>query len=258
MCFEGVTKDTDVDLLNAQDPDHTCHESCPHCDNEVVIPAYRVSRCPICGEYILPCSMCSQCTAPDCPYYKSDNYKYLSIISQEQVKKMRNTIYELRDNYETIIESKDFDEIKETLVEHTITNTYDGDKCDAIDSVYDPIEISEQEFRASRIVEELGDLDEAFKNIICMEYDFIEAPEVGDSVELNQYGFYTITARMDIEYALVLVTIEDAHPVVDYETYTDEADFYSKIVELVKDGWLMGSHIHKDDELYKVCLVKID
>ncbi len=47
-----------------------CYEWCSICDSEVVIPAFRESRCPICGERILPCSMCD----PDlvdcrrCPY----------------------------------------------------------------------------------------------------------------------------------------------------------------------------------------------
>ncbi len=39
-------------------PKATTWEVCPECESEVVIPAYRASRCPECGRRIIPCSMC--------------------------------------------------------------------------------------------------------------------------------------------------------------------------------------------------------
>lgn len=42
-------------------------EQCPSCEEEVVIRATGISRCPSCGRPILPCTKCSSCTTP-CPY----------------------------------------------------------------------------------------------------------------------------------------------------------------------------------------------
>lgn len=48
-------------------------EYCPNCDNEVVIHAYGVTRCPVCGDPLAPCSVCIEeqggCKAGvPCPY----------------------------------------------------------------------------------------------------------------------------------------------------------------------------------------------
>jgi len=39
-------------------PDNMTYEVCPHCMNEVHIPADRRTACPKCGRLILPCSAC--------------------------------------------------------------------------------------------------------------------------------------------------------------------------------------------------------
>ena len=48
-------------------PELTVWELCPECENEVEIPAYGRSVCPVCGAPILPCSMCARCVEP-CVY----------------------------------------------------------------------------------------------------------------------------------------------------------------------------------------------
>lgn len=41
-------------------------EWCPHCESEVdLIASKRPQRCPNCGKWILPCSLCESCDA-DC------------------------------------------------------------------------------------------------------------------------------------------------------------------------------------------------
>lgn len=40
------------------DKEDTCFEWCPKCENEVRISTEGVSKCPICGRSIKPCSMC--------------------------------------------------------------------------------------------------------------------------------------------------------------------------------------------------------
>lgn len=42
-------------------------EYCDNCENEVHVRAYGISRCPDCGERIIPCSMCAKCQDP-CVY----------------------------------------------------------------------------------------------------------------------------------------------------------------------------------------------
>ena len=34
-------------------------EWCPFCNKEQIIPAWKASTCPTCGERIIPCSVCS-------------------------------------------------------------------------------------------------------------------------------------------------------------------------------------------------------
>lgn len=37
----------------------TTWEMCPHCENEVELQAvWDIQRCPVCGELIIPCSLC--------------------------------------------------------------------------------------------------------------------------------------------------------------------------------------------------------
>ena len=50
-------------------PTRVCDEWCGNCNCEVVIPAYHASKCPVCNEPILPCSMCETCPPiGGCPY----------------------------------------------------------------------------------------------------------------------------------------------------------------------------------------------
>jgi hypothetical protein len=35
------------------------NEWCPHCETEVEIPSDKRSKCPVCNESIVPCSVCS-------------------------------------------------------------------------------------------------------------------------------------------------------------------------------------------------------
>lgn len=39
--------------------ENTCWEWCPKCENDVRISTEGVSKCPICGRKIKPCSMCN-------------------------------------------------------------------------------------------------------------------------------------------------------------------------------------------------------
>ena len=66
-------------MISAQYPHATCYEMCGYCGVEVVIPAYQESTCPVCGQPIIPCSMCAvlkddgywHMTCHDkCPYSK--------------------------------------------------------------------------------------------------------------------------------------------------------------------------------------------
>lgn len=42
-------------------------EMCPYCGKEEVIYAQGITPCPDCGNLILPCSCCEDCT-DNCPY----------------------------------------------------------------------------------------------------------------------------------------------------------------------------------------------
>lgn len=57
----------DPHRYNLRFPNATTWQWCSNCESEVVIPAYRPSRCPVCGDRIIPCNMCEECMA-DCPY----------------------------------------------------------------------------------------------------------------------------------------------------------------------------------------------
>ena len=66
-------------MISAQYPHATCYELCGYCGAEVVIPAYQEATCPVCGQPIIPCSMCAvlkddgywHMTCHDkCPYSK--------------------------------------------------------------------------------------------------------------------------------------------------------------------------------------------
>ena len=71
-----VVDDPDkVPMLRATYPHATTWEWCQYCDSEVVIPAYRESKCPVCDSPIIPCSMCATsdglfCCHDKCPYSK--------------------------------------------------------------------------------------------------------------------------------------------------------------------------------------------
>jgi len=68
----NVTRKSNIPNLIAKHPHMMTIEWCPNCDQEVEIPAYGISKCPECGNSILPCSMCEpnhmDCT--NCPYKK--------------------------------------------------------------------------------------------------------------------------------------------------------------------------------------------
>lgn len=72
-CGPAVTRNSDIRLLINQYPNLICDEWCPHCENEVAIKAYGVSKCPECGKKILPCSMCDSdlIDCNHCPYENS-------------------------------------------------------------------------------------------------------------------------------------------------------------------------------------------
>jgi len=44
--------------MEEEQADETTYELCPHCGDEVEIPADAKSLCPSCGREILPCSTC--------------------------------------------------------------------------------------------------------------------------------------------------------------------------------------------------------
>ena len=50
-----------------EDMNETIIEWCPHCEQEVEISPYGMSKCPSCGEEIRPCSSCVNCTIL-CPW----------------------------------------------------------------------------------------------------------------------------------------------------------------------------------------------
>ncbi len=67
----AVRSGSDIALLREKYPGLKTFEMCPECGSEVEIDAYGASRCPICGNRIVPCSMCSeeQCNhCNECPY----------------------------------------------------------------------------------------------------------------------------------------------------------------------------------------------
>lgn len=46
----------------------TTTEWCSFCENEVEIPNYINSRCPVCNEIIFPCSCCDEDNCYNCKY----------------------------------------------------------------------------------------------------------------------------------------------------------------------------------------------
>lgn len=56
---------------------NTTNELCPHCNNEVEIINDKPSKCPVCGETILPCSMCDmdKVKCNDCKFSKPQTSK---------------------------------------------------------------------------------------------------------------------------------------------------------------------------------------
>ena len=52
-------------------------EQCYHCNTEVKIPNDKASKCPECGNRILPCSMCNmdEVKCSKCPYEKKTKVK---------------------------------------------------------------------------------------------------------------------------------------------------------------------------------------
>ena len=69
-------------MISAQYPHATTYEMCAYCSAEVVIPAYQESTCPVCGQPIIPCSMCAvlkedgywhMVCHDKCPYSKEEN-----------------------------------------------------------------------------------------------------------------------------------------------------------------------------------------
>ena len=57
-------------LCDVVKEDEKTVELCPHCGSEVLIPIYKASPCPECGEFILPCSACDRSKdCSECPYF---------------------------------------------------------------------------------------------------------------------------------------------------------------------------------------------
>lgn len=57
-------------FVNAPAKDDPVDEVCPHCGNEVVLKSeFRAQRCPECGKWIAPCSLCDSdhCDCRNCP-----------------------------------------------------------------------------------------------------------------------------------------------------------------------------------------------
>ena len=56
--------------LCIQVPPNMTWEYCSDCENEVMIPSDRESRCPVCGASIVPCSVCDKMnnSCNSCPY----------------------------------------------------------------------------------------------------------------------------------------------------------------------------------------------
>lgn len=53
-------------------------EWCPHCNKEVVIPAWTVSPCPNCNEVIVPCSICNhyEMNCGKCPFKQEGDFEW--------------------------------------------------------------------------------------------------------------------------------------------------------------------------------------
>lgn len=51
------------------------YEWCPHCANEVtLIPVLLAQRCPECGKWVVPCSICENDENRDCEVeYQANN-----------------------------------------------------------------------------------------------------------------------------------------------------------------------------------------
>ena len=69
-------RNTDVDAIA---------EWCPHCCDEVtLLKEFKVQKCPSCGNEILPCSMCDECT-DKCPLAKDYNKKQHASIGRKKL-----------------------------------------------------------------------------------------------------------------------------------------------------------------------------
>lgn len=62
----------------------TTWEMCPHCETEVELPiVFEVQKCPVCGEWIAPCSICHPDYA-DCANCRLD--KLIQSLNELRVK----------------------------------------------------------------------------------------------------------------------------------------------------------------------------
>ena len=110
--------------FNEEDATETCkniktNEWCPHCQKEVEISANGISKCPECGENILPCSMCVSCLEV-CPY--TAEYEMLCSFPEED-KDYCSEFYVPRKWLKKKLkkEQRSYDEFKET---YTWDETY--------------------------------------------------------------------------------------------------------------------------------------
>lgn len=105
MCF-------DVKDVTDEYKDNMVEEYCSFCEHDVLISANGISKCPRCGNNILPCSMCISCVN-DCPF--TEGYEMLSTFPEDDEKKYSTWFYVPKDwlsknigiKYETIEEFKD-------------------------------------------------------------------------------------------------------------------------------------------------------
>lgn len=61
-------QEASMDYFEEIGEDKLCVEWCSYCENEVEIPRIGYTKCPVCGNLLIPCSECHGYSCNTCPY----------------------------------------------------------------------------------------------------------------------------------------------------------------------------------------------
>lgn len=196
----------------------------------------------------------------------SDNFIYNSRIwgNQPKIKRtdnMTNEKYILRNNdKENLCESTSWYEIKEELIGYIVDDMWECDKTEIINNCYGSVEIAGTYYDTYDIILNLGDVDDTLRTILNDEFDNLDIPNVGESVEIIDYGGFTIECvaiEPMISCEISFVSVVDGSPVIntDIESMTnDNANF--KILDLFKEGYRVIGDIYRTEATVRACMVK--